>query len=253
MLSGHAVADAARRREVREGIEGHREAGGGPLTLALVGVAAPGARARARRLQQHCLSERNRLRLRPLPTPNTYPRRSRRLFTLPANHKTKSGSRRTDSKWKQNQRRDKKYSSETPFRTAPDPIGPERRCLAARSGWARTKRSVKVAAEQRGQVVGVMQRGPGHQAARGRRRGLRPARRGGRYLARQLRGEGGQPGRRQLAERRVRVLHQRLVRVRLPRPAACRTHALSRRSRQTPTPDTRGWARSPARNTCSCP
>lgn len=27
MLSGHAVADAARRREVREGIEGHREAG----------------------------------------------------------------------------------------------------------------------------------------------------------------------------------------------------------------------------------
>lgn len=56
------------------------------------------------------------------------------------------------------------------------------------------------------------------------------ARRRQRYLARQLRREGGQPGRRQLAERRVRVLHQRLVRVRLPRAGAgaCNQHAPTR-------------------------
>lgn len=97
--------------------------------------------------------------------------------------------------------------------------------------------SVEVAAEQSGQVVGAVQRRPSAERSErrvGRVRGVRGVRvqhraahvgrggagRGQRYLARELRREGGQPGRRQLAERRVRVLHQRLVRVRLPRAAA---------------------------------
>lgn len=81
---------------------------------------------------------------------------------------------------------------------------------------------VEVAAEECRQVVGVVQRRP-EAAGRGVRGG-RSVVRGGRgaprarqrYLARQLGREGGQPGRRQLAQRRVRVLHQRLVRIRLP-------------------------------------
>lgn len=89
--------------------------------------------------------------------------------------------------------------------------------------------SIKVAAEQRGEVVGVVKRRPDAVGCEeGRAAGRRgAARRSQRYLARQLRREGGQPGRRQLAERRVRVLHQRLVRVRLPsaRPgSACNMH-----------------------------
>lgn len=82
---------------------------------------------------------------------------------------------------------------------------------------------IEVAAEERREVVGVVQRRPhaeGREQARRRaQRGCGAARSTGRYLARQLRREGAQPAGRQLAQRRVRVLHQRLVRVRLPRPA----------------------------------
>lgn len=79
---------------------------------------------------------------------------------------------------------------------------------------------VEVAAEQRGQVVGVVQRRPHAEGREHARRGRGGPARAQRYLARQLGRERAQPVRRQLAQRRVRVLHQRLVRVRLPRAAA---------------------------------
>lgn len=104
------------------------------------------------------------------------------------------------------------------------------------------RRSIEVAAEQRRQVVGVVQRRPHaerrEEALRGRDRGRGrqapggrgAARRRQRYLARELRRERGHPGRRQLAQRRVRVLHQCLVCVRLPRAATCNHHCLSDRA-----------------------
>lgn len=72
----------------------------------------------------------------------------------------------------------------------------------------------------------MVERGPGAaQAVQGQSGGVRGAgevegRAARCYLARQLGREGGQAGGRRLAERRVRVLQQRLVRVDLPRSAA---------------------------------
>lgn len=65
----------------------------------------------------------------------------------------------------------------------------------------------------------MVQRRPHAEGREHARRGRRGPPAAQRYLARQLGRERGQPARRQLAQRRVRVLDQRLVRVRLPRPA----------------------------------
>lgn len=88
---------------------------------------------------------------------------------------------------------------------------------------AAARRSVEAAAEQGRQVVGAVQRGPGGRGSARRR-----------YLARQLGREGGQPGRRRLAQRGVGELQQRLVRVALPRPATCRGQRSPTRGRGCP-------------------